>query len=217
MVVEVDIASKIRNARKECGLTQEQAADLLGVSRQTISNWENEKTYPDIISVIKMSERYDVSLDYLLKGERPMSDYYDYLEESTNVVKSNERKSKIMVVMSYLVVWAIAMIAFWSDTESSDAMGYAILYLWLILPVTTFVVSLIIGRRDYWGSRKWIAALVLGVMYMLSAYGTFSLANNIYAHHINPPDWEMIAVGGAISLLGLLIGHLTRRKAKAAD
>lgn len=217
MVVEVDIGSKIRNARKECGLTQEQAADLLGVSRQTISNWENEKTYPDIISVIKMSERYDVSLDYLLKGERPMSDYYDYLEESTNVVKSNERKSKIMVVMSYLVVWAIAMIAFWSDTESSDAMGYAILYLWLILPVTTFVVSLIIGRRDYWGSRKWIAALVLGVMYMLSAYGTFSLANNIYAHHINPPDWEMIAVGGAISLLGLLIGHLTRRKAKAVD
>lgn len=217
MVVEVDIGSKIRNARKECGLTQEQAADLLGVSRQTISNWENEKTYPDIISVIKMSERYDVSLDYLLKGERPMSDYYDYLEESTNVVKSNERKSKIMVVMSYLVVWAIAMIAFWSDTESSDAMGYAILYLWLILPVTTFVISLIIGRRDYWGSRKWIAALVLGVMYMLSAYGTFSLANNIYAHHINPPDWEMIAVGGAISLLGLLIGHLTRRKAKATD
>ena len=38
---------------------------LLGVSRQTISNWENEKSYPDIISVIKMSECYDISLDYL--------------------------------------------------------------------------------------------------------------------------------------------------------
>lgn len=76
-------------------LTQEQVAELLGVSRQTISNWENEKSYPDIISVIKMSECYDVSLDYLLKGEK-MKSYYDYLEESTNVVKSNTNRNKIL-------------------------------------------------------------------------------------------------------------------------
>ena len=51
-----DIGSKIKAARIEKNLTQEQVAELLGVSRQTISNWENEKSYPDIISVIKMSE-----------------------------------------------------------------------------------------------------------------------------------------------------------------
>ena len=49
-------------------MTQEQVAGLLEVSRQTISNWENAKSYPDIVSVIKLSECYDVSLDYLLKG-----------------------------------------------------------------------------------------------------------------------------------------------------
>lgn len=49
-------------------MTQEQVAGLLEVSRQTISNRENAKSYPDIVSVIKMSECYDVSLDYLLKG-----------------------------------------------------------------------------------------------------------------------------------------------------
>ena len=84
--MEHDIGSKIKAARLEKKLTQEQVAELLGVSRQTISNWENEKSYPDIISVIKMSECYDVSLDYLLKGEQKMKTYYDYLEESTNVV-----------------------------------------------------------------------------------------------------------------------------------
>ena len=82
--MEHDIGSKIKAARIEKKLTQEQVAELLGVSRQTISNWENEKSYPDIISVIKMSECYDVSLDYLLKGEQKMKTYYDYLEESTN-------------------------------------------------------------------------------------------------------------------------------------
>ena len=87
--MEHDIGCKIKAARIEKKLTQEQVAELLGVSRQTISNWENEKSYPDIISVIKMSECYDVSLDYLLKGEQKMKSYYDYLAESTNVVKSN--------------------------------------------------------------------------------------------------------------------------------
>ena len=61
--MEHDIGCKIKAARIEKKLTQEQFAEVLGVSRQTISNWENEKSYPDIISVIKMSECYDVSLD----------------------------------------------------------------------------------------------------------------------------------------------------------
>ena len=95
--MEHDIGCKIKAARIEKKLTQEQVAELLGVSRQTISNWENEKSYPDIISVIKMSECYDVSLDYLLKGEQKMKSYYDYLAESTNVVKSNANRNKIII------------------------------------------------------------------------------------------------------------------------
>ena len=73
--MEHDIGCKIKAARIEKKLTQEQVAELLGVSRQTISNWENEKSYPDIISVIKMSDYYEASLDYLLKGEQKMNTY----------------------------------------------------------------------------------------------------------------------------------------------
>ena len=65
----MEIGSKLKKARNENGITQEQAAELLGVSRQTISNWENNKSYPDIISVIKMSDYYSVSLDHLLKED----------------------------------------------------------------------------------------------------------------------------------------------------
>ena len=66
----LDIGEKIKTSRKEAGFTQEDAADGIGVSRQTILSWENNKSYPDIISVIKMSDIYNVSLDYLLKGEK---------------------------------------------------------------------------------------------------------------------------------------------------
>ena len=80
---------KIKHARIAAQMTQEQVAGVLGVSRQTMSNWETGKTYPDIVSVIKMSDLYAISLDHLLKEkeEMPMSNYMDYLEESTNAVK----------------------------------------------------------------------------------------------------------------------------------
>ena len=52
----MDIGAKIKNARITAQLTQEQVAEELGVSRQTLSNWENGRTYPDIVSVIKMSD-----------------------------------------------------------------------------------------------------------------------------------------------------------------
>jgi len=112
--MDIEIGKKIQLARKESGLTQEQAAEKLSVSRKTISNWENEKSYPDIISVIKMSDLYGISLDILLKGEEKMSNnYLQYLEDSTNVVKSNQKKGKTILISVYLLIWSFAMIVFW--------------------------------------------------------------------------------------------------------
>ena len=203
--MEHDIGSKIKAARIEKKLTQEQVAELLGVSRQTISNWENGKSYPDIISVIKMSECYDVSLDYLLKGEQKMKTYYDYLEESTNVVKSNTNRNKIITILSYLLIWAFAMIVFWFFTSGSDAMGYSLMFLWIILPVTTFIVSVVIGG-------KWAFTLFFGIMYMLAEYGTFKMANNIAFNKLNAPDFGMIVAGAIISAIGMLVGSLWNKK-----
>ena len=210
--MERDIGSKIKAARMEKKFTQEQVAEVLGVSRQTISNWENGKSYPDIISVIKMSECYGVSLDYLLKGEEKMSAYYDFLEESTNVVKSTGNRNKIIIILSYMLIWALAMIAFWFFTSGSDAMGYSLMYLWIILPVTTFVESVLIGKHDFWGKGKWGSTLFFGLMYMLAEYGTFKMANNIAANKINAPDWGMIVVGAIISAIGILLGSLWKKK-----
>ena len=204
----MEIGSKIRQSRKEAKITQEQAAEALGVSRQTISNWENEKSYPDIISVLKMSDLYNVSLDYLLKGESAMNSYVEYLDESTNVVKNKNRFSKLILILSYLVIWAVAVIVFWCFTGEADAMGYSFMYLWIILPAATFVISLLISRNNFWGRYKWLGSIGFGLMYMLGEYATFSMANNTAFNRINVPDFSMMAAGAVISFIGMGIGHL---------
>lgn len=155
----MDIGKKLRDARNAAGLTQESAAESLGVSRQSVSNWETGKTYPDIVSVIKMSGLYSVSLDCLLKEEKPVSNdlnYLNYLEESTNTVKSRRRLGKLVLVAAYLVIWAVSVAFFWLAVSGSDAGAYAVLVIWGAIPLTTFVISLLIGANGYWGRKKMV-------------------------------------------------------------
>jgi len=209
----MDIGSRIRQSRTEAQLTQEQAAEELGVSRQTVSNWETGKSYPDIVSVLRMSDLYRVSLDRLLKGEESMDkNYVKYLDESTNVVKSRNRLTGVMAILAYLIVWTVSVVVFWCFTSGSDAGGYSLMFLWIILPVLTFVCSLLLGRINFMGSWKWATAIAFGMMYMLAEYATFSLANNLAFHKINPPVFSLFFVGGAIALAGLGVGYLIWRK-----
>ena len=186
-------------------------AKAIAMGRSSGFPTRNAKSYPDIISVIKMSECYNVSLDYLLKGEEPMNHYYAYLEESTNVVKSTAKKNKLITLLSYLLIWAVSMIVFWCFTGGSDAMGYSLMFLWIILPITTFTVSAVIGKNDFWGTGKWAFPLFFGAMYMLAEYGTFSMANNLAFGKVNPPEWGMVIAGAIISAVGMLAGTLFRK------
>lgn len=101
----MEIGKKLKEARLGAKLTQEQVAERLFVSRQTISNWENEKLYPDIVSVIKLSDLYSISLDKLLKGDTKM---LEHLEESTDIVKSNQKL--LLAVMANIVVFLTCLL-----------------------------------------------------------------------------------------------------------
>lgn len=65
----MELGKQIKKYRAEVNLSQEELADQIFVSRQTISNWENDKNYPDIKSLVLMSEIFHVSLDNLIKGD----------------------------------------------------------------------------------------------------------------------------------------------------
>ncbi|WP_288744997.1 helix-turn-helix domain-containing protein [uncultured Enterococcus sp.] len=61
------IGEQLKRARSQIGKTQEEVANALHVSRQTISSWENKRSYPDISSLLNLSDYYNLSLDCLLK------------------------------------------------------------------------------------------------------------------------------------------------------
>lgn len=65
----MNLSKQIKNYREREGLSQEELAEKIFVSRQTISNWENDRTYPDIDSLLLLSTNFGVSLDELVKGD----------------------------------------------------------------------------------------------------------------------------------------------------
>ncbi len=103
----MEIGKKLKETRRKVDLSQEQVVEKLFVSRQTISNWENERSYPDIISIIKLSDLYKISLDELLKGDQKM---VEHLEECTNVVESNKKLIGAMIlnILLFLIMLLMA-------------------------------------------------------------------------------------------------------------
>ena len=68
----MELGKRIAEIRKKHKLTQEGLAEICSVTRQTISNWENGKSYPDLETLVLISDTFDVSLDAMLKGDRKM-------------------------------------------------------------------------------------------------------------------------------------------------
>ena len=66
------IADRIQSLRKSKGMSQEELADAVGVSRQAVSKWESEQATPDLEKIVIMSDIFEVTTDYLLKGIEPV-------------------------------------------------------------------------------------------------------------------------------------------------
>ncbi len=65
----MELARQLRTKREERGLSQDEVAKAIFVSRQTISNWENDKTYPDVQGLLLLSQLLEVSIDELVRGD----------------------------------------------------------------------------------------------------------------------------------------------------
>ncbi|ACV29216.1 HTH-type transcriptional regulator immR [Anaerococcus prevotii] len=131
------IGDKLKEARLKKNMTQEEVAEKIFVSRQSISNWENNKTYPDIGNVIALSDLYEISLDELLKGS---DNFMKHLEESTDLVKSNKKLIGIII----LALITMIIIALFTEFLPERLNMVAIFVLSIIL--TGLIYSEIIKR-----------------------------------------------------------------------
>lgn len=83
----MEISKCIKDSRQKNNISQESLAEQLNVSRQTISSWETGKSYPDIVSVIKMSDIFNISLDKMLKEDTKL---INNMQEKMDSVNSNQ-------------------------------------------------------------------------------------------------------------------------------
>ncbi|OFK79343.1 transcriptional regulator [Anaerosphaera sp. HMSC064C01] len=96
------LGNHIKHYRNEKGLSQEELAERVYVTRQTISNWENNKNYPDINSIVLLSEIFEISIDNLIKGD---------LEQMKKEINSEEVKKLNFYSWMVLIIFLIAIIS----------------------------------------------------------------------------------------------------------
>ena len=120
------LGEKISKQRKELNYTQEQLADVLGVSRQSISKWESDIAYPETDKLIELGELFDCSMDYLLKdavtekdGTRPsvFSEKVDQISKKVMAEKNKGKAKKILKMVgiafaALLTVDVVSMIIY---------------------------------------------------------------------------------------------------------
>lgn len=213
----MEIGSKLKNARSEKGITQEQAAELLGVSRQTISNWENNKSYPDIISVIKMSDIYSISLDHLLKEDKSMNQtYQEFLEESTNTVKAKRNLGKVILLSTYFFVWVVAMLVFgfW-QTTSSMTPELVIIFRRILFPFLLLVLTVTVAKNDYWGKGNWFCVIGAAITFLTVPYTEYVQEMDMVTFTFIFPNFMYMVVGIIVSVCGIIVGNFWRKKSSA--
>ncbi len=127
----MDIGNKIKKYREQRNLSQDDLALKVFVSRQTISNWETNKSYPDIKSLSLLTNIFGVSLDEFVKGD---------IDMMRREIKKEKVKEFHLLNYVFLIEMLILAIAAYPLFKFFDTLGVII---WLLLFIVTFITATI--------------------------------------------------------------------------
>ena len=132
----MELGKQIRRYRNERSFSQETLAEKVYVSRQTISNWENGKSYPDVNSLVLLSEAFEVSLDKLIKGD------VENMKEQIN--REDQQIFNCLSVIYTVLLLAVAV----TPLPLVEFLSYAGLGIWLaLLGVALYVARLVEKKK----------------------------------------------------------------------
>lgn len=103
----MNFSKQLKIYRERDGLSQEELAEKIYVTRQTISKWENDHTYPDIHNLIALSTLFEVSLDELIKGD------VENMRQTIGVAKFNKHTGVMFVFMIMTVISIVPLMDLW--------------------------------------------------------------------------------------------------------
>jgi len=116
----MNIADRIQHLRKLKGISQEELADKIGVSRQSVSKWESEQSVPDMDKIIRMSDFFAVTTDYILKG----------IESKKQASEHSVNANIFVAVASALnFIGLIVSSAFWYEEQTPMAVVAGLIFM----------------------------------------------------------------------------------------
>ena len=206
----MDIGSNIRSARVRAGLTQERAAERLLVSRQTISNWENNKTIPDALQIQSICSEYGVNAEWLI-NDKTVDVQEPQLGKRDDEPFSLGANTLKFLTIGYLGCWILCVLCFWlGGSSGAFALFYALVVLRILFPVATFVASVLLGFLNCYPLYRFFYIFGFWLMHSLLPYFTHSFANTILSGNFHALDLEQFFFGLCLSATGILFGWVIR-------
>lgn len=108
----MQLGQTIVKIRKEHELTQEEFAKEFNVTRQTVSNWENEKSYPDLLTLVKISDMFGCSLDSMLKENPDMTEAMNKSIQLGNEFRKKSKTNLIVAVIGIICCTVMCILSF---------------------------------------------------------------------------------------------------------
>lgn len=103
----MNISEEIKNQRLKNNLTQEQLSEILNVSRSTVSSWEVGRNYPDLETIVAISDLFNISLDELLRGDKKM---IEQITDDTKLRKVQTKKIQLLSVgLTFIIIVLIIL------------------------------------------------------------------------------------------------------------
>lgn len=148
----MNIADRILYLRKSKGISQEELADKVGVSRQAVSKWESEQSMPDVEKIIIMSDYFNVTTDYILKG-------IEVVENKEE--KSKEIVGKVLYIAStaLIVIGLLCTIGEWYEKQTmSSIYGSMIIQ---VVGVFEYFLAKVISKENSSFYVKWLNTIII--------------------------------------------------------
>ena len=173
----MEISKCIKDARQNNNISQESLAEQLGVSRQTISSWENGKSYPDLVSINKMSDIFNISLDKMLKEDKKL---VNNMQEKMDTVKSN--KSIVFTILFAIIIFGgIYLIQTFVDIPKIDNLylNIGVLIVFIVGVLTYLFSNVYVGKfLNQKTSNKSILKTIIVMLVIVSLFFIFPLIKN---------------------------------------
>jgi len=185
------IGANIASYRKQAGLTQAGLAEKLNYSDKAVSKWERGESVPDVMTLVQLSEQFEIGVNDLLKDPNELPGNPGNLEKAIVQVSEKALKRKanknVILMLSSLLCWFVALFFYVVLSSFEPTEPYSLIFFAYAIPANAITL---LSLRSAWHDFRWNKILVSIIVWgsLLSLYVTFLVVWNV---HI----WKLFLLG----------------------